>query len=46
MTSPNPNSDSVAAELDELLLPVDALPMLDTRSDDEILGYEDDGVPG
>jgi hypothetical protein len=46
MTSPNPSTDDLAAELNELFCRVDALPTLDTRSADEILGYDDDGVPG
>jgi hypothetical protein len=45
MTTPNPSPDSLAAELDELLRRVDALPTLDTRSADEIVGYDDHGTP-
>jgi hypothetical protein len=45
MTTPNPRT-GLHAELDELLRRVDALPTLDTRSAEEILGYNDDGVPG
>ena len=29
----------------EILTRVDALPRLDTRSEDEILGYEESGIP-
>jgi hypothetical protein len=45
MTSPNPSTDSVAAELNELLCRGDALPTLDTRSADEICGYDENGMP-
>lgn len=30
----------------DLLQRLDALPTLDTRSEDEILGYDDSGIPG
>jgi antitoxin VapB len=36
---------SLADELDEIALRCAALPALDRRSDDEILGYGDDGLP-
>jgi len=45
MTTPNPDADNLAAELDELLRRVDALPTLDNRSADEILEYDDHGMP-
>jgi antitoxin VapB len=45
MNTPNANADSLVAELDELLRRVDALPTLDTRSADEILGYDENGIP-
>lgn len=32
-------------DLDEILARVDALPELDTRSADEILGYDENGLP-
>ena len=32
-------------KLYEILARVDALPRLDTRSEDEILGYEESGIP-
>ena len=32
-------------KLYEILTRVDALPRLDTRSEDEILGYEESGIP-
>lgn len=37
---------SLADELDELAQQCAALPVLDRRSDDEILGYDDTGTPG
>jgi len=37
MTRPNPSTDGMAAELDELSQRIDVLPTLDTRSVDEIL---------
>lgn len=36
---------SLADELDEIALHCSQLPVLDTRSPDEILGYDDRGVP-
>ncbi|MDB5481734.1 MAG: Rv0623 family protein transcription factor [Caulobacteraceae bacterium] len=33
------------AAIDALLARFDALPVVDTRSDDEILGYDEDGLP-
>lgn len=36
---------SLAAELDEIALRCSKLPVLDDRSADEILGYDDDGLP-
>lgn len=35
----------LADELDEIALHCAALPVLDTRSDDDILGYDDHGLP-
>jgi len=32
-------------KLEDILQRVDALPSLDTRSEDEILGYDDQGIP-
>lgn len=32
-------------ELDEIALRCAALPIMDTRADDEILGYDDRGLP-
>ena len=36
---------SLASELDEIALHCASLPVLDERSPDEILGYDDRGVP-
>jgi antitoxin VapB len=35
----------VTEKLNEILRRVDALPTLDTRSEDDILGYDEHGVP-
>jgi antitoxin VapB len=35
----------VREKLDDILRRVDALPNLDTRTEDEILGYDDQGLP-
>ncbi len=35
----------LADELDRIALRCAALPVLDTRSDDEILGYDEQGLP-
>jgi len=35
----------VSASVEEILRRVDALPTLDTRSEDEILGYDERGLP-
>jgi antitoxin VapB len=37
---------SLADELDEIALRCAALPVLDERSEDEILGYDAQGLPG
>lgn len=37
---------SLADELDDLALQCARLPVLDQRSDDEILGYDNTGTPG
>jgi antitoxin VapB len=37
---------SLADELDEIALHCAALPVLDDRSPDDILGYDRDGLPG
>ena len=38
------SSRTLADELDEIALHCAGLPVLDERSDDEILGYDDDGL--
>lgn len=38
-------SHVLAGQLDDLLRRVDALPALDSRPDDEILGYDEHGMP-
>jgi antitoxin VapB len=35
----------LASQIEDLLRRVDALPILDSRSEDEILGYDKDGIP-
>ena len=39
------NSDILVADLDAIALHCAALPVLDTRPADEIVGYDDRGVP-
>jgi len=36
----------LADELDDIACRYAALPVLDTRTDNEILGYDDNGLPG
>ena len=36
---------SLVREVDDILRRVDALPTLDHRTEDEILGYDPDGIP-
>jgi antitoxin VapB len=38
-------SHLLASQISDLLRRVDALPTLDTRSANEILGYDNDGLP-
>jgi hypothetical protein len=33
------------SEIDEILRQVDLLPVLDSRTEDEILGYDEHGIP-
>jgi antitoxin VapB len=35
----------LASQVEDLLRRVDSLPTLDSRSDDEILGYDEQGMP-
>ena len=37
---------SLVDELNEIALRCASLPVLDARSDDEIMGYNEDGLPG
>jgi len=37
---------SLAEELDEIALHCASLPVLDARSPDEIIGYDEEGLPG
>ena len=36
----------LAEQLDEIAVRCAGLPVLDTRSEDEILGYDENGMPG
>lgn len=38
-------SSILSSQLEDLLRRVDALPTLDARSENEILGYGEDGIP-
>lgn len=38
-------SRALSLQIDDLLRRVDALPTLDSRSEDEILGYDEHGLP-
>ena len=40
------SSDTLVADLDAIALRCAALPVLDARHADEIVGYNDQGVPG
>jgi antitoxin VapB len=37
--------EAVRKDIDEILARVDALPELDTRTPDEIIGYDENGLP-
>lgn len=39
------HAQNLAEEVDDILLRVDRLPHLDHPSDDEILGYDSQGIP-
>jgi antitoxin VapB len=41
----NRRSHILAAQIDDILQRVDALPDLDPRTPDEIIGYDEDGLP-
>jgi len=36
----------LSSQLEDILRRVDALPALDSRTEDEILGYDQNGIPG
>jgi antitoxin VapB len=38
-------SQALAAQIDDILERVDAMPDLDARTPDEIIGYDEDGLP-
>jgi antitoxin VapB len=38
-------SQALAAQIDDILQRVDAMPDLDPRTPDEIIGYDEDGLP-
>lgn len=38
-------SQMLAAQIDDILQRVDAMPDLDARTPDEIIGYDEDGLP-
>ncbi len=38
-------SQALAAQIDDILERVDAMPDLDVRTPDEIIGYDEDGLP-
>lgn len=37
--------DRMKSDIDEILRRVDSLPILDSRPEDEILGYDEHGLP-
>jgi antitoxin VapB len=39
------NTEKLRRDIDEILARVDALPELDTRTADEIIGYDENGLP-
>ncbi len=41
----NQGVERTAAEIGEILCRVDSLPVLNSSSEDEILGYDESGVP-
>jgi antitoxin VapB len=41
----NRRSQALATQLDDILHRVDEMPDLDSRSPDEIVGYDEDGLP-
>jgi antitoxin VapB len=41
----NRRSQALAAQIDDILQRVDAMPDLDARTPEEIIGYDEDGLP-
>jgi antitoxin VapB len=41
----NRRSHALAAQIDDILQRVDAMPDLDARTPDEIIGYDENGLP-
>jgi antitoxin VapB len=41
----NRRSHALTAQIDDILQRVDAMPDLDPRTPDEIIGYDEDGLP-
>jgi len=41
----NRRSQALTAQIDDILQRVDAMPDLDTRTPDEIIGYDEHGLP-
>jgi antitoxin VapB len=41
----NRRSQALTAQIDDILERVDAMPDLDARTPDEIIGYDEDGLP-
>jgi antitoxin VapB len=41
----NRRSQALAAQIDDILQRVDAMPDLDARTPDEIIGYDENGLP-
>jgi antitoxin VapB len=41
----NRRNQALAAQIDDILQRVDAMPDLDARTPDEIIGYDEDGLP-
>jgi antitoxin VapB len=42
----NRRNQALVMQLDDILRRVDAMPDLDSRTPDEIIGYDEDGLPG
>ena len=42
----NRRNQALAMQVDDILRRVDEMPDLDSRTPDEIIGYDEDGLPG